>query len=109
LGGADDVDFHFIGCTLEKVMLSMDTDVRWSELFRLVFLSKMPRNFLNFFNYFPRSSVYIMGSLWVFTYVMAVQAERTAKEASEALQRSKDHNLELESKLSQVREVCCPL
>lgn len=32
------------------------------------------------------------------------EAERTAKEASEALQRSKEHNIELESKLSQVRE-----
>lgn len=46
-----------------------------------------------------------MDSLLVLTYVMAVQAERTAKEASEASQRSKERTLELESKLSQVREV----
>jgi nucleoprotein TPR len=46
----------------------------------------------------------MIGSFLVSTYVVIMQAERTAKEASEALQRSKEHNIELESKLSQVRE-----
>lgn len=79
--------------------------MRCTKILRLVLLCKKLRCFLNYLNYIARSHVYVTGSLLVFTFIMAVQAERTAKEASEALQRSKEHNLELESKLNQVREV----